>query len=63
MPTTTMPTTTMPTTTMPSKPMPTITEEAVLRKHLHEILQVLPNNLPLYNETQLLGTLYHNPQF
>jgi hypothetical protein len=53
----------MPTTTMPSKAMPTITEEAVLRKHLHETLQDLPNNLPLYNETQLLGTLYHNPRF
>ena len=40
---------------MPLTTMPTIIEEAELRTHLRETLEDLPNNLPQYNETRLLG--------
>jgi hypothetical protein len=32
-------------------------DQAVLRKHLRETLEDLPNNVPRCNEAQLLGTI------
>jgi hypothetical protein len=42
---------------MATNGMPTVYKEAELRNHLHETLEDLPNNLPQYNQTQLLGTI------
>jgi hypothetical protein len=36
---------------------PTVYKDAELRNHLRETLEDLPNNLPQYNQTQLLGTI------
>jgi hypothetical protein len=44
-------------TRMATTGIPTVYKEAELRNHLRETLEDLPNNLPRYNQTQLLGTI------
>jgi hypothetical protein len=42
---------------MATNGIPTVYKEAEPRKHLRDTLKDLPNNLPKYNQTQLLGTI------
>jgi hypothetical protein len=42
---------------MATNGIPTVCKEAELRKHLRDTLEDLPNNLPKFNQTQLMGTI------